>query len=334
MLTRFLYIAYYIKKLDKTQFFKFVNHVVTTCHIQKWKLYFDMVSSSIKYNISLNEYFLFHFYNMNHEQRMSYAGTGFMYEYQLKMNPKSKRKVLINKLEFLKVYKDFVRHEFASLTEIAENPKIAEHLLSNTSEKIVLKSSTGQCGRGIEVRNSTDFTADTLVTRLKELDNDFVEEYVSQHPVLNELSPSGLNTIRIITQVNKSGAVEILGARLRITVNSAIDNMAAGNIAAFVNPQTGVVEGPGVYSDITKPEEFVHPITGIQIVGFQIPLWKETIEMVTAAALVDTGNRSIGWDVAITSAGPELIEGNHDWCKLLWQLPARKGLKQDLIVYL
>jgi hypothetical protein len=38
-------------------------------------------------------------------------------------------------------------------------------------------------------------------------------------------------------------------------------------------------------------------------------------------------------DIAITNRGPELIEGNHDWCKLLWQLPAKKGLKHMLVNY-
>ena len=47
-----------------------------------------------------------------------------------------------------------------------------------------------------------------------------------------ELSPSGLNTIRIITQINEQGGVDIIAARLRITVNSSVDNLAAGNIAA------------------------------------------------------------------------------------------------------
>ena len=67
--------------------------------------------------------------------------------------------------------------------------------------------------------------------------------------------------------------------------------------------------------------------------GFQVPFWSETLELVKAAALVNTDNRSIGWDVAITNDGPELIEGNHDWCKLLWQLPVKKGLKPILEKY-
>ena len=56
--------------------------------------------------------------------------------------------------------------------------------------------------------------------------------------------------------------------------------------------------------------------------------------MVTEAALAFPENKSIGWDVAFTSEGVDLIEGNHDWCKLLWQLPVEQGLKRVLEDYL
>ena len=49
--------------------------------------------------------------------------------------------------------------------------------------------------------------------------------------------------------------------------------------------------------------------------------------MVETASLLHPENSSIGWDVVITPQGPSLIEGNHDWCKLVWQLPVRRGLK-------
>ena len=144
------------------------------------------------------------------------------------------------------------------------------------------------------------------------------------------LSSAGLNTLRVFTQLDDQNKVHYLGARLRITVNSYVDNLAAGNLAAPVDLQTGLVNGPGVYSDITKTDQRTHPITKEPIEGFQIPFWKEALTMVNEAAKLHPENRSIGWDVAITNAGPELLEGNHNWCKLLWQLPVKKGLKQEL----
>ncbi len=49
--------------------------------------------------------------------------------------------------------------------------------------------------------------------------------------------------------------------------------------------------------------------------------------MVKEASELHPQNRSIGWDIVITPDGPGLIEGNHDWCKLVWQLPVGRGLK-------
>jgi len=112
-----------------------------------------------------------------------------------------------------------------------------------------------------------------------------------------------------------------------------VDNLASGGIAVAVDENTGVVTSAGVYSDITKNPETNHPVSGQQLIGFQIPYWNETVEMVKQAALLHTQNRSIGWDVALTVNGPELIEGNHDWCKLVYQLPVQQGLKDVLEQY-
>ncbi len=334
LIKRIIYLGYYLKTQDWHQFRRFFNHVKVNYNISKFSLWKDIISNSLKHNISLLEYFQFRFFEKDNHEKKTFAGTGFMYEYQLKMNPKDSRKILSDKLKFLPAYKDFVQHKYISLQDLKQNPDSGQSLLSNKSGKVVLKHSTGQCGRGIEVKNATDFNPTSLIQRLEETENDFVEEFVEQHDQLMRMSPSGLNTIRVITQINEKGVVDILGARLRITVNSAVDNLAAGNIAAPINVDTGIIEGPAVYSDITKKDVYKHPFTGVEIIGFAIPFWKETIELTKNAALVNPDNRSIGWDVAITNQGPELIEGNHDWCKLLWQLPIKKGLKPTLQKYL
>lgn len=168
------------------------------------------------------------------------------------------------------------------------------------------------------------------MARMKASGNEVAEEYVIQHDQLNRLSPTGLNTVRIITQLDNHDEVHILGARLRISVNSMVDNLAAGNLVAGIDLETGIVNTPAVYSDITKQEVTVHPVTHQRITGFEIPYWSESLDLVKEAARTDPSNRSIGWDVAITNEGPELIEGNHDWCKLVWQLPVKQGLKHRL----
>ena len=292
----------------------------------------DAIGAAFRYNISLMDYFYFRFYSLDKRERGLWAGTGFLYKYQLRMNPMGAREVLIDKQRFLKHFSPFVKRGFAGLKELKAGPELAKSLLSNPLGKLVLKGARGQVGAEVEVVNCNGLDQQKLIKLMESGKYDLAEEYVVQHPSLMELSPSGLNTLRIFTQLHH-GQVEFLGARLRVSVNSAVDNLAAGNLAAPVDLETGQVSGPGVYSDITRIDEAFHPITGKPIEGFQIPFWKEALEMARQAALYTPENRSVGWDIAITNNGPELIEGNHNWCKLLWQLPVKQGLKEMLNKY-
>lgn len=334
LIRRFIYLIYYFKELDWVKFGTFMKYVSRKHKISPFIIWMRILYSSLRYNISILEYFQFRFYEITDAEKEAYAGTGFMYEYQLIMNPKQERKVLADKIIFLREYAPFVKHKFTSLQESENNKSVLNEILNNPSGKVVIKDSFGQCGVGVEVLTANNLTAITLLERMRETKNDLVEEFVMQHAELMKLSPSGLNTIRIVTQLNHEDEVEIIGTRLRITVDSIVDNLAAGNLAASIDSITGIVEGPGVYSDITRPDQETHPVTGVKIVGFQVPFWAETIKMIHASAQKNKSNRSIGWDVAITPIGPELIEGNHDWCKLLWQLPVKKGLKPILESYL
>ena len=334
MLKRVIYLGYYFKRLDRSKLKRFIAHVLNTRSVSKINLWKDLISSSLIYNISILDYFYFKFYNLTTSEKETYAGTGYMYEYQVIMNPKDERDILEDKLLFLKEYSRFVSHRYISKNEFLSNETLAQELLNNKSGKIVLKSSDGQCGEGIVIINVNEMDKKEVIKKIKASDNDLIEEFIVQQDRLMELSPSGLNTIRIFTQLTKNDEVEILGTRLRITLNSYVDNLAAGNIAAPIDEETGMVNGPAVYSDITKQDEEKHPITGITIVGFQVPFWKESMQMAKEAALLHKENRSIGWDIAITNKGPELLEGNHNWCKLLWQLPVKQGLKARLEKYI
>ena len=330
MVKKILYLGYYYKNLDKEKFSLFLKHTMTQTGNSKRLILADIFSSVFRYNISILEYFQFGFADKTALEREEWAGTGYMYEYQLQMNPKSERHILDDKRKFSKSYSKYFVHMVASVDELQKDPILITKLLQNPSGKIVFKAADGKCGLSVEVKETKDFDAYSIFPYMEKHRLDLVEEFIIQHKHLNELSPSGVNTVRIFSQLDKNDDVVILGCRQRISVNSPVDNMAAGNMAAIIDEETGKIIGPGIYSDITKKEEITHPITGVSIIGFQVPFWKETIAMVKEAAKLHPQNRSIGWDIVITDKGPGFIEGNHDWCKLLWQLPAKKGLKSLL----
>lgn len=331
-LRRLLYLFYYLKESDFDLLKKFLRYSSAVSGRSKYGIVADVILSSLRYNISFKDYFCFRFYEFEGPAREEWAGTGFMYEYQLRMNPKESRGLLENKILFLDHYSDLIRRAYLPVSGNADDNRAVSALLHNSSGRLVLKGSLGQVGSEVEVINCEQFNPDSLLDYMRKRKFNLIEEFVIQHSEMNNLSPSGLNTVRIITQLHNNEVI-IIGARLRITVNSSVDNMAAGNIAAPVDSETGVVSGPGVFSDITKEQVTRHPVTGKAIAGFQIPHWDKVLKLVDNAARRAGGNRSVGWDIAVTSDGPELIEGNHNWCKLLWQMPVNKGLKEELLKY-
>ncbi len=328
--TRTKYMGYYFKKMDWPRLKKFVKYAKNQTGWSTSRLYRDSIGSVYKYNIGWIDYFIFRFFEKDAAERALWMGTGFKYESDLRMNSKGTRHLLENKIHFYESYDPFVLHATCTLEDLQRNNAKAQEVMSNATGKIVIKDALGQCGWDVEIVKTEDYTRESLTDHMNSRGFNLAEEFIIQHPELARLSNSGVNTIRIISQLNKDNEVEILGARLRISVNTHVDNLASGNIAAAVDQATGIVYGSGVYSDITKSNVSAHPVSGITLEGFQIPMWEECISMVKKAALHKPENRSIGWDVVLTEKGPELLEGNHNWCKILWQLPVNKGLKSVL----
>jgi hypothetical protein len=331
IIKRSIYSIYYIKQMKWDLLKKFL--VFSSEHTGKYKtsLFFESLRDVYKYNISILEYFQFGFYSMSESEKKKWAGTGTMYEFQKTSNPVNERKILDDKRLFYQNYKEFFIHELYTLEELENNESLVKNLLSS-NKKLVVKESSGKAGVGVEIIETKELKGSDVISIMKKNGFGILETYINQHSSIHQLSPSGVNTIRIFTQIRKDGTYEVLGCRMRISVDSPVDNMAAGNLAAPLDEITGIINGPGVYSDITKAPESIHPITRVSIIGFQIPFWKEILEMTKKASLKHPQNRSIGWDIVVTENGPGFIEGNHDWCKLVWQLPVNKGLKYRLDV--
>lgn len=331
---RTVYLGYYIKKLKFSEFRRFLNQASKESKKGRFSLIVDAVGSIYKYNIGLMDYFFFRFYTKDIRERAKWVGTGYKYEFDLKADPKSTRKVLQNKLAFYKAYEPFIKHTYCSIDDLRKKNERAQNIIDNSTGRIVVKDSLGQCGWDIEILEAKDYDMEMLYDYMKSKGFNLAEEFIVQHDEINRLSPSGLNTIRTITMVNENGDVDILGTRMRVTVNNYVDNLASGNIACSIDLKTGKINRKGVYKDITKEESVSHhPFTGVQFQGYQIPMWDEIIEKTKEIAAHRPENRSVGWDIALTKNGPDFIEGNHNWCEILWQIPVNQGLKHVLDRY-
>lgn len=332
MLKRLLYIPYYLAKTPAGKLRANIRFVKQARKISAAHILGEMIFCSVRYNISFMDYFELRFFELPATERRTYVGSGAMYEFQLRMNPKKFRSVLSDKAEFLKKFNDLAGRTWVTLDTIRDNESKVDAILQNPTGKLVLKNAKGQAGQEVDICFTRDFDRHSLIRKMEEEKFDLLETYVSQNDELMRLSASGLNTIRIITQYHQ-GQVSVIAARLRISVNSKTDNLSTGNIAAHIDLEKGRIAGPGIYVDIAKPAVYQHPVTGVDLVGFELPFWKECLKLVKEAAVRIPENRSVGWDVAVTNQGPVLIEGNHNWHYFLWQMPEKKGYKETIKLF-
>lgn len=186
----------------------------------------------------------------------------------------------------------------------------------NPKCKLILKPNLGRGGHGItiaykrngifyvekggEVVSLDDFTLPEPCV---------VQSYLFQHNSLNIISVS-VNTVRIVTLLAKNNEnVVIVGAYMRFGIgNSFIDNLCEGGIGAGINVDDGSLM-EFAYDLNGKPYS-KHPTSGIVFAGFQIPFWQELIVLVKQIQSEFSFYKMLGLDVAITNAGPVVIEIN------------------------
>ncbi|MDD2231089.1 MAG: sugar-transfer associated ATP-grasp domain-containing protein, partial [Candidatus Cloacimonetes bacterium] len=188
----------------------------------------------------------------------------------------------------------------------------------------VLKPRQGQEGIGVEVIFPK--TKDELRVRLegKLIHGQFIiEDKIVQHPDIDAIYSKSVNTIRVITI--RSDQVRVVRAAMRFGNGKSVDNVSGGGIAAPVDIKTGLIYD-GAISKYSSNRLYEHPISCKAIKGFTIPFWDKVLELVCEAAESISEQKSIGWDIAVTSEGPVIVEVNSGWCRVLAQAPHQQGI--------
>ncbi len=330
---KIIYLGYYFLNSKWAKIIEYAKYVKKEKKKSYLSQYIEILYSSMRYDISFIDYYYYKFYERTPLQKNNYAGTGFMYEFQKKQNQGSLRKYLSDKFLFAQKYNEFISIKNYSAEEVLGSQSICDKLISNNT-KLVLKPRYGAEGNGIVFLATKDFTTETLRSAVRDYNSGVVEEFVDQHPAINKLSPYATNTLRVITQVTPDNEVDILLVCFRISNGAPVDNFDQGGISAIVNIKTGVIDTPGIFKDPRNNDLlYQHPLTGEDIVGFEIPYWTETVEFVKRISLHIPQLRSVGWDIAITANGPTVIEGNDNWWSGMPQITLDCGIKDLLLKY-
>lgn len=342
---RLIYFLYFLIKADYKKVWQSIR--CQQNNFSPVRLFFDAVACSFIYGTSLNDYFNFRFFEKNKKERSTFASTLFMYKFHKALNQKDYLSRVDNKEEFRKIYSSVAG---PSKVFNVNNPsgvsQLSEWIASNNIKEIVVKDPLGTTGKSIgffsvdpstkKFRNkASEFSTGSFFNQFAINGRLYIEPRLRQHPLINEISPTAINTIRVVTVLKNDQTVDIVAAVFRIAITGDIDNYSAGNIAAPIDPLTGIVIGPGRKKmGACSPLFIYHPITNKPIEGFKVPLWDDVLVICKKAALITPEARTVGWDVAVLNDRAVIIEGNSKWNKDTPQIPLSKGIKPILQQYL
>lgn len=155
-----------------------------------------------------------------------------------------------------------------------------------------------------------------------------LQRCLANHPDLARYSSGPLCTFRVMTYGAGTRAA-VLGVTFKIArQGSDVDNIHAGGIAVPVDQVAGRL-GAGIGKDPTEAPFRVHPDSGEPIEGEFLAIHPQVVDLALAAHRELDVPWSIGWDIAMTSEGPIVVEGNPWWGIDLFHLPHGRGLPGD-----
>ena len=256
----------------------------------------------LEWGIDEEHYILFKAWQLTDEELATYVTIKTSRELNEKYNTKTG--VLKNKVTFNKVFKNYIQRKFWVNEEGATFESFCE--FTDGLDEIFCKPLDLSRGRGAErIKVQGDLRAlyDELMARPQFL----AEEFVKQHPKMNEVYDGSVNTIRMVNLM-LDGEVLALSSFVRFGNGGVIDGLAGGGMIAAVDVNTGIVMTPALNGKGEVVER--HPISGIPYVGFQIPRWDE-VRSITERAMKRKKNLNyVGWDIAICEDKVVIIEGN------------------------
>lgn len=271
-----------------------------TGHGVTWLLA-DMAHCARDYGAGYMDYRIAEMYRLTPAQRATQITRAVSNRIVGRMNDKAYWHHFDDKAEFNTLFAQQVRRDWIDLRQASPEAFTAWTL---SRGPVAGKPVCGSSGQGI-VR----FLPGTLpsVEALQAQGIDLLEEWVTQHPKLDSLCSTSVNTLRVATLLGdrREGVVY---AYLRIGNGEVVDNVDRGGMAAPIDLDTGVLTHVG--ADKAGGRFTRHPQTGAMIPGFEVPYWQEAQDMALAAMRVVPQVRFVAWDIAITQQGPVFIEGN------------------------
>lgn len=286
--------------------------------------------------------------------KREYLGSYESWRLYLPMNPLKFHTLVDKKLQFVALATEAKLPVVEVLAVVSQQPgdgrwpvlgseqALRRWLLGNAIADIVVKPVDGTKGWGVMSlgarvpgkeawvrlpgRDTIDVTALwTHCARYLYRGGVIIERRLKPHPLLAQVMPNVLHTVRVITYLKPEPV--ILAAALRVgSGGGPADNLAQGGCVVPIDLDSGICGRGSAVVDGLPHFIDVHPKTGSRITGLTLPAWREVCALAKEAAQTVPMLKSVGWDVGLTVEGPVLLEGNWHYDLAVHQIAARKGI--------
>lgn len=290
------------------------------------KLKIDIIWCYYRYGTTPDEFFLFDFRHCTLDRRSEFLTTKHKDDVmRQKVGFGDKWTLLEDKYVFYKNFGQFFKRDVLLMDEDITESDFENFVKKHP--KFIAKPIGGQCGRGIELIDTNDYSNDVSkifsYLHCKGLKYN-IEELIKQVPEMEAINHSSVNTVRLPTFMNKSG-FHVLKPFFRMGRKGAIvDNASSGGVFCVIDEKTGTLltdamDKNGVFYE-------THPDSNHELKGWVIPKWNELIEFARQVHGTIPNYPYVGWDFALTDNGWVLVEGN--WGQFVSEYADKEGIKK------
>ena len=268
----------------------------------------DYLSAFLFHGVHIRQYVIGDMWRMSNPERSRRITHYRMINLEKKYNNPKYIHLLHNKRDFNEFFKDYIHRGWMFVGD-ASYEEFKDFVTKYKS--IIIKPIEGMKGhdvRKFEYNGENDDTLKQLYNSLHQ-DGELIEELIIQHPGM-VFGNASVNTVRAMTLCAPDGKAHVMKALLRVGVgDTLVDNYAMGGLIYEVDIDTGIIITHGKTQD--GDIHLIHPGTDTIMLGYRLPHWDKVVSLCKQAAEKIPQVAFIGWDVAITEDGPQMIEGNN-----------------------